>query len=115
MTWPTKPPRSGAEKRFRSWVAEQLNRNPKHPLNRIVRDLETDAIRSTSAASAGADAPGYDAGHLTSRGYEKPNQEFFAVEDPWHNRRVEGSDERKGVIFEREAIDIDGIPVDKKT
>jgi hypothetical protein len=53
------------------------------------------------------------AGHLTS-GHSKA-QEFFAIEDSLYNKLSNDLGESKGRIFLKEAVDIGGIPVERRT
>ena len=110
-----KPPRTGAEARFRRWVDRQLKANPDHLLNKILRDETTGKLRSNAAATVDAEVPGYDAGHTTTRSYKAlDGNEFFSVEDPLFNRGV-APEEKLGFSFQRDAVDIQGIPVDRVT
>ena len=111
MTRPhTKPPRTGAEARFRRWVDRQLKANPDHPLNKILRDETTGTLRSNTAATVNAEFPGYDAGHMTTRSYKTlDGNEFFSVEDPLFNRGV-APEEKLGFSFQRDAVEHSGNP-----
>lgn len=59
------------------------------------------------------DSPSVQAGHVTSR--HSGAQERLALEDAFKNQRASWRGESRGVIEQREAIEIDGVPLEKMT
>jgi hypothetical protein len=50
---------------------------------------------------------------LEAEGWAEP--ERFALQDAWSNQMDNKSGEMHGVFFNRTAIDIDGVPVERRT
>ncbi len=102
--------RSGSlRKRFMDAMLKKILANPKHLLRNLV-DPTAGKWKGTSHLSEEA---AVQAGHLVSRHSGEP--ERFALEDAFENQRANWRGEKQGAIFEREAVDIDGVPVEKVT
>jgi RHS repeat-associated protein len=95
-----------------AFMKNQLNkilRDPTHPLGFLV-DQKAKDWKSRSHLSH---LPGVQAGHLTSLHSGAP--ERLALEDAWFNQVSSNKGERQGAIFEKQAIDVEGIPVELRT
>lgn len=96
-------------------IAEIVEREGSHPLEFLV-DSEKGNWRSRTHLSM--DDLGVQAGHLESRhGLQPGDSERFAVEDAYFNQSDNWGKggEQGGVIYNKSAVDIGGIPVEKRT
>ena len=83
--------------------------NPQHLLRFLV-DPETQWWRGTKLYSK---EPGVQAGHIISRHSGAP--ERFALEDPVFNAFSSAKGETQGAVFIKEAIEIEGAHVERRT
>jgi Bacterial toxin 5/Pre-toxin TG len=79
------------------------------PLN-FLKDPETGKWSGRTHLTS---KPTVQAGHLTSR--HSGEAERFALEDSFFNQLSNWKGESQGAIFEKEAIDIGGVPVERRT
>lgn len=111
-----------------------VERGDSHPLRHVLLDENGDWKGPRTAENQ--DVPTVQAGHVTTRGFARefdpradregdgfttPIHDRFALEDPVFNvefggRMGEGNTRRGDFnIISREAVDIDGVPVDRRT
>jgi hypothetical protein len=100
-----------AERRaFRQWAVQRILdgcKGAEHPLRKVLDALG----RPHSAADRFSQESLWDAGHVRSH---KSGGREMSMEDSLFNRS-DSSDEKLGVIFEKPAIDICGVPVERNT
>lgn len=98
---------------FREWALDRIISNPNHPLSFLIDphtgNFRTPRTRRHSDLSNGSYV---EMGHETS--HFSGTRQRVGLEDAHHNQ-LAGLSERRGVIFEREMIDIEGIPVELET
>lgn len=111
-----------------------LERGDSHPLRHVL--LDENGAWKGPRTDANQDVPTVQAGHVTTRGYARefdpradregdgfttPIHDRFALEDPVLNvdfggRAGEGNPRRSDFhLISREAVEIDGVPVDRRT
>ena len=94
---------------FMQKALAQILADPDHLLRKLV-DPQT---KDWWARSHLSELPGVQAGHLTSRHSGAP--ERFALEDPFYNQVSNWKGETQGAIFNKPAVDIGGVPVERRT
>jgi hypothetical protein len=115
----TSRPRTGAEGRFMTGSFNSIRANPNHRLRFLLNEDQTGFQRPPSRAhseliSVGEDVWYVEMGHMESHWSGGP--ERLALEDAWINQidRVTAEGGRRAWIH-KEAIDIDGVAVEKQT
>jgi hypothetical protein len=81
-----------------------------HPLHDLLYDSKRE---NWTSRADDADEPTVQAGHLVSR--HAGLREYFALEDSSLNQLSGQQGETQGAIFVKTAIDIEGIPVERRT
>jgi hypothetical protein len=109
------PKRTGIEERaFLNWARTAILAMPSHPLLFLI-DVSTKQWRSNLGSrdyrSTNEDNPAVQAGHLYTRwALSDIDDQRFALEDADQNLEANYSGERRGVVFDRPAVDILGVP-----
>jgi RHS repeat-associated protein len=104
---------------FRTWVLKQIWDKNNHPLRFLLVQDNGKFLRRfhkppTRRHEDLIDHPHvFEAGHLVSKHSGEP--ELLAVQAGWENQYDNISGENKGVIIERAAIDVGGVPVELRT
>jgi Bacterial toxin 5 len=112
---PPLPKRTGIEERaFMNWARMAILSASSHPLLFLI-DPSTKDWRSNLGSrdhrSSNEDDPAVQAGHLYTRwALSDIKDQRFALEDADQNLEANYSGERRGVIFDRPAVDIGGVP-----
>src|SRR5687768_15069615 len=99
--------------RFRQEMLSRIVADPNHRLGFLV-DRQAGTWRAISHL---AEEPAMQAGHLRS-GHavaREGGRSALAVEDAEYNQKASWRGERQGAIFEKKAVDIDGVPVELAT
>lgn len=102
-------PHSGgaANREFMSDMLERIAADAEHPLRFLVDD------DGWLSRRADADDPTVQAGHLVSR--HSGAEERFALEDSSYNQVSSNRGETQGYIFVKDAVEIGGVPVERRT
>src|SRR5690349_2790781 len=112
---PQLPKRTGFEERaFLNWARMAILATPNHPLLFLI-DPSTREWRSNLGSrdyrSTNENNPAVQAGHLYTRwALNDIADQRFALEDADQNLEANYSGERRGVIFDRPAVDVSGVP-----
>ena len=100
--------------RFMSDALDRILAADDHPLEFLVQRNPDDPSKgSWRGRSHLDDVPAVQAGHLESRHSGAP--ERLAVEDAEYNQKASWRGERQGATFQKTAIEIDGVVVDRET
>lgn len=94
---------------FRDEAADIIGKDKKHPLKRFVEQRQDGTWKFKEEGYRGIK---YQAGHMT--GSHSGHREMFSLESERRNNET-SSDEKKGIIFKRRAVDIGGVPVEYRT
>jgi hypothetical protein len=84
-----------------------------HSAGREAADASADAAAKWLGRIHGREVPSVQAGHVTSR--HSGLEERLAIEDADQNQLTNWVGESKGVIFEKQAVEIDGAIIDRAT
>ena len=108
----TPPSENQLRAAFKLWALKQITSAPDHPLQCLV---EKSSGQWHPNAVGSESKPSVDAGHLTSKWTGAPP--FFALEDSDFNRVFNKGENktRHGVIYEKSAVLIGGVPVERRT
>jgi hypothetical protein len=94
---------------FAAKALDAILAKPNHPLGFLVDRVTSDWLGRSHLD----DLPAVQVGHLVSAHSGAP--ERLALEDAEYNQKASWRGERQGVIFEKNAIEIGGVPVEKAT
>ncbi len=112
---PRLPKRTGVEERaFMAWARAAILAVDKHPLNFLINPATMDwrsNLGSRDHRSTNENDPAAQAGHMYTRwALNDIADQRFALEDADQNLEANYSAERRGVIMDRPAVDIVGVP-----
>jgi RHS repeat-associated protein len=94
---------------FMDRALRTILKDPKHPL----RFLVNPKTNNWWARSHLSEEPTVQAGHLTSR--HSGAAERYGVEDAAFNQWSSNKGETQGAVFQKSAVDVDGVPVEART
>jgi hypothetical protein len=98
---------------FMRQALKKILADPNHPLGFLVDREKRDWL----GRAEDFDGPGVQAGHRVTKAYVKQSgePEQLALQDAQYNQTAGQRGETQGAIFYNEAVEIGGIPVEKRT